>query len=404
MNIKEADQSNTVGDSSNFIQAVSASDAKADRRSSSSALRTKKAIRGFKLLSEILSKARSRRVTFYFVIIIIMLAAAAIVGIAVGSTHITPGVVVRVLASHLLPDGWVDVSGVSESEHAVIWLIRAPRVLVAALVGAALAIAGAQMQGLFQNPLASPDVVGTSSGGALGAVFALATGLAARSLFYIPVFSFVGALIALFVVYVIATQRGRTPVASLLLTGIALNAMIGAATTFLITMTWIRYEVAQEIIFWLLGGLDSRTWEHVWFASPFVAIGAAVSLIYARDLDLLLMGEEAASSLGVEVEQVKRIMLTSAALLTGAAVAVSGVVGFVGLVVPHIVRLLIGPAHRRLIPACALTGAVFLIFADLLARTLIRPEEIRLGIITAVFGAPFFLYLLVRRRREIGYL
>jgi iron complex transport system permease protein len=333
-----------------------------------------------------------------------MLAVAVVVGIAVGSTHITPRVVLQVLASHLLPDGWVDVSGVGDSEHAVIWLIRTPRVFVAALVGAALAIAGAQMQGLFKNPLASPDVVGTSSGGALGAVFALATGLATRSLFYIPVFSFVGALIALFVVYAIATQRGRTPVASLLLAGIALNAMIGAATTFLITMTWVRYEVAQEIIFWLLGGLDSRTWEHVWFAGPFVAIGAAVSLIYARDLDLLLMGEEAASSLGVEVEQVKRIMLTSAALLTGAAVAISGILGFVGLVVPHIVRLLIGPSHRQLIPASALTGAVFLIFADLLARTLHRPEEIRLGIITAVFGAPFFLYLLVSRRREIGYL
>ncbi|HEX8090216.1 MAG TPA: iron chelate uptake ABC transporter family permease subunit [Blastocatellia bacterium] len=404
MNINEVDQADTPGSRSNFMQPASGSDAALDRRASMSVSHTEKAPRIPKLFSQILYQARSRRTTFYFVIIILMLAVAIVIGIAVGSTHITPGVVMRVLASHVLPAGWVDVSGVRESEQVVIWLIRAPRVLVASLVGAALAIAGAQMQGLFKNPLASPDVVGTSSGGAFGAVFALATGLAARSLFYIPVFSFVGALAALFVVYAIATQRGRTPVASLLLAGIALNAMIGAATTFLITMTWVRYEVAQEIIFWLLGGLDSRTWEHVWFAGPFVAIGVVLSLIYARDLDLLLMGEEAASSLGVEVEQVKRIMLTSAALLTGAAVAISGVLGFVGLVVPHIVRLLIGPSHRRLIPASALTGAVFLIFADLLARTLHRPEEIRLGIITAVFGAPFFLYLLVSRRREIGYL
>jgi iron complex transport system permease protein len=350
------------------------------------------------------TRVSSTRVSLYFVAVTALLAVAIIAGIAAGSVRIAPLVVLRVLGSHLLPDGWVDSSAVGGAEDSVIWLIRTPRVVSAALVGAALAIAGAQMQGLFQNPLASPDFIGTSSGGALGAVLALATGLAARSLFYIPVFSFAGALVALFVVYGVATQRGRTPIASLLLAGVALNAMISAATTFLITMTSVRFEIAQEIIFWLLGGLDSRTWAHVWFSAPLVVLGVLISLIYSRDLDLLLMGEDTASSLGVEVEHVKRIVLTSAALLTGAAVAISGVVGFVGLVVPHVVRLIIGPAHRQLIPASALTGAAFLILADLLARTLHRPEEIRLGIITAIFGAPFFLYLLMRRRREIGYL
>lgn len=350
------------------------------------------------------SRVISTRISLYFVVVTVLLAIAIIAGIAAGSMRVAPAAVLRVLGSHLLPDGWVDSSTVGGAENSVIWLIRTPRVVSAALVGAALAIAGAQMQGLFQNPLASPDFIGTSSGGALGAVLALATGLAARSLFYIPVFSFAGALVALFVVYGVATQRGRTPIASLLLAGVALNAMISAATTFLITMTSVRFEVAQEIIFWLLGGLDSRTWAHVWFSGPLVILGVLISLVYSRDLDLLLMGEDTASSLGVEVEHVKRIVLTSAALLTGAAVAISGVVGFVGLVVPHVVRLIIGPAHRHLIPASAITGAAFLILADLLARTLHRPEEIRLGIITAVFGAPFFLYLLMRRRREIGYL
>jgi iron complex transport system permease protein len=362
------------------------------------------ALLGSSAVSEMLSLIRSRRATLYFTVITASLAVAVVVGIAIGSTRIASGTVVRVLASHLLPTGWVDLGGINESELAVVWLIRTPRVLVAALVGAGLAVAGAQMQGLFQNPLASPDIVGTSAGGALGATFALATGLATRSLFYIPLFSFIGALAALFIVYSLAAKRSRTQVASLLLAGIALNSMIGAATTFLITMTSVRFEVAQEIIFWLLGGLDGRTWAHVWFATPFVAIGLTVALIYARDLDLLLMGEEAACSLGVEVEHVKRIILTSAALLTGAAVAVSGVVGFVGLIVPHIVRLLIGPAHRQLVPASALTGASFMIFADLFARTVHRPEEIRLSIITAAFGAPFFLYLLMRHRREVGYL
>jgi iron complex transport system permease protein len=309
----------------------------------------------------------------------------------------------RVLLSHVLPDGWVNTGDISDPHQAVIWFIRAPRVMVAMLVGAGLAVAGAQMQGLFKNPLAAPDIVGTSAGGALGAVLALATGLATRSLFYLPLFSFVGSFVALFTVYVISTRRGRTPVATLLLAGVALTSLIGAVTSFLITMTWVRWEVAQEILFWLMGGLDSRTWSHFLIALPCVILGAVVSLFYSRELDLLLAGEETAASLGVEVEHVKRVVLTNAALLTGAAVAVSGVVGFVGLVVPHIVRFIIGPAHRRLIPASGLTGAALLVGADLLARTLLRPEEIRLGIVTAAFGAPFFLYLLLRHRKEVGY-
>ncbi|MGH8575451.1 MAG: FecCD family ABC transporter permease [Gammaproteobacteria bacterium] len=334
----------------------------------------------------------------------LLLVAAIVAGITIGSTEIETGTVLRVLAFELLPEGWVDVSGIAESERVVIWLIRTPRVLAAALCGAALAVAGALMQGLFQNPLASPDVVGTSSGGALGAVIALTTGLAARSLYYLPMLSFAGALASLLLVYALTTRHGRTPIATLLLAGLAVNALLGAATSFLITVSWARYEVAREIVFWLLGGLDSRTWDHVGLAAPGIALAAGVTMLYARDLDLLLAGEETALSLGVEVRRVKRMVLASAALLTGTAVAVSGVIGFVGLVVPHGVRLVLGPAHRGLIPASALSGAAFLIVADLLARILHRPDEINLGIITAAVGAPFFLYLLGRYRRETGYL
>jgi iron complex transport system permease protein len=339
----------------------------------------------------------------YFAAVTLLLFGFLVAAVAVGSTSIPPANVMRVLLSHLLPGGWVDLSHVSESQRVVVWMIRTPRVFVAALVGAGLAIAGAQMQGLFKNPLASPDIVGTSAGGALGAVTALATGLAMRSLFYLPLLAFAGSFVALFAVYAIATRKGRTPVAILLLAGVALGALFAAATSFLITSTWVRYEVAQEILFWLSGGLDNRTWAHVLMVLPCVALGGLVSVFYTRELDLLLGGEEAASSLGVEVEHTKRVVLTVSALLTGAAVAVSGVVGFVGLVVPHVVRLCVGPKHRTLLPASAVTGAVFLVAADLLARTLIRPEEIRLGVITALFGAPFFLYLLLRHRQEAGY-
>jgi iron complex transport system permease protein len=345
---------------------------------------------------------RTRRKAAFFLIIIALLCCSMVAGITVGSTHIPAGDVARVMASHVFPGGWVEVEGIPESQQVVIWLIRAPRVLIAALVGAALGVAGALMQGMFQNPMASPDIIGASAGGGLGAVLAIVTGLAAHSLYYLPLISFVGALLSLTTIYLLTTRSGRTPIAMLLLAGIALNALLGAATSFVISISWVRYEVAQEIVFWLLGGLDSRTWQHVYLAAPCVVIGTAVAMLYSRDLDILLTGEETASSLGVNVENTKRLLLTAAALLTGAAVAVSGVIGFVGLVIPHIVRLLIGPAHRRLVPACGLTGAVFLILADLLARTLHRPEEIRLGIITAAVGAPFFLYLLIRHRREVG--
>ncbi|MCK5718381.1 MAG: iron chelate uptake ABC transporter family permease subunit [Thiomargarita sp.] len=339
-----------------------------------------------------------------FIALFILVIIVALIAITVGSINIPFFVVIKILLANILPNNWIETQTISQTNQVVVWLIRTPRIIVAALVGAALAMAGAQMQGLFQNPLASPGIIGTSSGGALGAVIILATGLASHSILYIPIFAFIGALLSLFTVYMLATERGQTSIATLLLAGIAVNALINALTSFIITFSWLEYEISREMVFWLMGGLDNRTWSHVWMCLPGIFIGGFIALLYTRELDILLMGSETASSLGVEVEKVKLIILTSAALLTGTAVAVSGVVSFVGLVIPHIVRLIIGPKHRYLIPACALTGAIFVILTDLLARTLNRPEEIRLGILTAIFGAPFFLYLLLKQRRKLNYL
>jgi len=201
-------------------------------------------------------------IKLYFLLLPVLLILSALLGIAIGSTDIPYSIVLRVLASKVLPTDWVMIQDISASQQVIIWLIRTPRVLIAALVGAALAIAGAQMQGLFQNPLASPDIVGTSSGGAFGAVIALSMGLASYSLFYLPVFAFFGAFLALFTVYALATRRGNTPVATLLLAGVALNALIGAMISYVITLVWLEYDIAREIIFWLrLGymlGLPSR--------------------------------------------------------------------------------------------------------------------------------------------------
>ena len=350
-----------------------------------------------------LARHRPARIVSFFVAASLLLALLVVLGVGIGATQVPLSNVARVLLAHLLPFVGGDLSDIASGQQAIIWQLRAPRVVVAALVGAGLAIAGTQMQGLFRNPLASPDIIGVSAGGALGAVIAMASGLAMRQMLALPLLSFAGSLAALFTVYAIATRRGRTPVATLLLVGVALSALLAAISSFLISVTWVRWEVAQEILFWLMGGLDNRRWTHCLMLSPCVAVGLGVALAYWRELDLLLAGEETALALGVEIEKTKRILLVNAALLTGAAVAVSGVIGFVGLIAPHLARLLTRPSHRVLLPAAALTGAAFLLAADLLARIVIRPEEIRLGIVTAACGAPFFLFLLRRRQRASGW-
>lgn len=340
-----------------------------------------------------------RYFTLYLAILSALLIFTTVLGIAMGSTDIPWSIVTRVLINKLLSTEWVNLVNIDESQQIIIWLLRTPRVIIAALVGIALAIAGVQMQGLFQNPLASPDIIGTSAGGALGAVLALATGLANQSLWYLPLLAVGGAFTTLLMLYGLTVRQGNLSVTTLLLAGVALNAFIGALTTALITWSWLEYEATRTMIFWLLGGLDSRTWSHVWIALPGVTIATIIAWWYARDLDLLLLGEETAYSLGVAVEPVKLLLLFNTALLTGIAVAMSGVIGFVGLIIPHIIRLLVGPTHRYLIPLAALFGANFMITIDLLARTLHPPQEIRLGILTALLGSPFFLFLLLRQTR-----
>ncbi len=335
-------------------------------------------------------------------VLLVLLAALILVGIVaigIGTVSIPPLRVVGLLLDAFHAP-WAGRD--ADPELVILMAIRVPRVLVAGLVGAALAVAGAQMQGLFQNPMASPDVIGTSTGAALGAVLAFVFGLAQVHAAWVPLLSCLGAAGSLAVVYGLTTRRGRTPVAMLLLAGVALNALLGSLTAFAISLSWVRYEVAQEVIFWLMGGLDDRTWTHVWMAVPLVAVGIAAAIALSRDLDLFSTGEDAAATLGLDVERAKQRVLAVAALLSGTAVAVCGVIGFVGLIVPHGLRLVVGPSHRRLIPAAALAGASFVIAADLVARTALAPIEIRLGIVTGICGAPFFLMLLGRYRREVG--
>jgi iron complex transport system permease protein len=281
---------------------------------------------------------------------------------------------------------------VAASTELIVRQIRLPRIALGAIVGFALALAGAVMQGFFRNPMADPSIIGVSSGAAVGAVAFIVLPLSFP--FGRSAFAFSGALVAAFLVYAIATEGGRTPVATLLLAGVALQTFLGAVISFLLLQAGDNLETA---VYWLMGHLHDSTWGRVRLALPIVLALFVVLLAYARDLNVLLLGEEDAHTLGIEVERTKRVLLATSSVVTAAAVAVSGVIGFVGLIVPHMMRLVVGPDHRILLPTSALAGAVFLVATDTIARS--GPAELPVGIITAALGAPFFLYLL--RKREV---
>jgi iron complex transport system permease protein len=281
----------------------------------------------------------------------------------------------------------------------IILQVRFPRVLMAALVGGGLALSGAVMQGIFQNPMADPGLLGVSSGAALGAVLALHLGLAVQHYLMLPGFAFLSGLAAACVVYGLATSGGKTPVATLLLSGVAISSLSGALTSFI--LTGARDSLIRESLFWLMGGLEASTWGHVRLTTPVVLLSVTLILLFTRDLDILLCGEQRALTLGVDTQWCRLFLLTLATAVTAVVVSLSGTVGFVGLVVPHMLRLIVGPQHHRLLPVSFLGGALFLILADLVARILVRPQEVRLGIITAFVGVPFFLYLLRTNRRGL---
>ena len=285
-------------------------------------------------------------------------------------------------------------------EATILLQVRLPRVLVGMCVGGGLGLCGCALQGLFRNPLADPAILGVSAGASLGAVIALYLGLAVYTIWALPLLACLGAALTAFVVSAIASRRGHTPIGTLLLAGVAMSSLMAALTAFVLSLALANYNIGSQIMLWILGGLDGRTWDHVKLAAPATCLGAALILAYARDLDALALGELHATSIGVDAPQTRRMLIITTSLVTGVGVAVSGAIGFVGLVIPHILRLLIGPHHRWLLPLSMIVGAAFLVLADCLARTLIAPEEIRLGVITASIGAPFFLYLLLRHRRE----
>ena len=288
-------------------------------------------------------------------------------------------------------------------DHLIIMEIRLPRVVMGMVVGAGLAVSGAVMQGLFRNPLADPGLVGVSSGASLGAVATIVLGgsllapvVMALDIYALPLAAFAGGLMTTLLLYRVATRRGRTSVATMLLAGIALGALAGALTGALVYMA--NDQQLRDLTFWGLGSLAGATWTKIYAAAPVIVCVLLVSPFMARGLNALALGEATAGHLGIPVQRIKNVAIVTVAASTGATVAVAGGIGFVGIVVPHILRLSIGPDHRYLLPASALLGASLLLLADAVSRTIVAPAELPIGIVTAAAGAPFFLWILLRQR------
>jgi len=322
-----------------------------------------------------------------------LLVFTVILAVALGAVYVPLGRSFRIILDNI---GLIDDPTLPGDQVSIIYMVRLPRVIVACVAGAALSVCGAVMQGLFRNPMADPGVLGVSSGAGLGAIISITTGLAARSIYTMPMFAAVGALGAVAVIYLLSLRRGRIAPLTLILSGIAVSTFIGAVTQFILIKS-NTYEV-RRYVFWTMGGLSGMMWEQVRLVTFPVLVLLAALMMFSRDLNLLQLGDEEAQSLGLEPSRTRKLLLLITSLITAVTISVCGPVSFVGLIVPHIMRLAVGPDHRLLIPASALGGAIFLTGCDILGR-MPANGEIHVGIITAMLGAPYFLYLLIRTRK-----
>ena len=345
-----------------------------------------------------LAGARLRSPALVIGALIIALVAAAAIAATVGAA----GIPLRRLPAALgLVQG--DDAALTARDQLVLWSVRLPRIALAVMVGALLAAGGTVMQGLFRNPLADPMLAGISPGAGFASALAIVVGdriVASVPFEVLPVAAIAGALVTTIILYRLATRSGRTSIATLLLAGIAIGALANAGIGFLVFLADDRQ--LRDITFWLLGSLGGATWAKVAAIAPFVVLLLGGLPFIARGLDLIVLGEAEAFHMGVAVERLKRIAIVLVAASTGAAVSVAGVIGFVGIVVPHLLRLVIGPGHRLLLPAALCLGAILLLVADTFARVIAAPAELPIGIVTAAIGAPFFLSLLLRQRALVG--
>ncbi|WP_156316601.1 FecCD family ABC transporter permease [Leucobacter japonicus] len=346
----------------------------------------------------ILGRRSAGRGAIVIIAAAILLAIGIVLSAGMGQLSIGPAEVIGSILQKLgITNSWAPTDDLMDR---TLWQIRFPRVVMSLLVGAALAVAGAVMQAIFGNPLAEPGVVGVSSGAALGASASITLGVTAFGNWTVAVFAFAGGLAATLIVYLTARAQGRTEIVTLLLTGVAINAFAGAGMAL---FTFIGDTASREqIVFWQLGSLNGSRWNEVVIVAVVAAIAAFVAILLADQYDLLSLGDRTAAHLGVRVERLRIVSIVLVSLLTGVGVAFVGVISFVGLVVPHLMRMILGPSHRMLLLASLLGGGVLLIYADLLARTLVDGADLPIGMLTSLVGGPFFFWLIRRNRKRAG--
>ena len=341
---------------------------------------------------------RARNISLVILLLGIALGLAVVTATGMGYMAIDSGKIVRILLARLF-DVPTLIAGLENNLSYVVIEVRLPRILSAALVGAGLATAGVLYQGILRNPLADPYTLGISSGAAFGAALSLVANLSLAAHFSTPLFAFVGAVATLAVVLRLSTFDGQVSAQTLILSGVIVGAILAAGISFL---KYLADEQVAVIIFWLMGSFAAATWKGTLVLAATVLVGLVVALFYGRDLNIVSLGRRSSDSLGVDTVRVRLILLVTASLLAAVCVSVSGIIGFIGLIVPHLMRFLVGPDHRRLLPCSALAGALLLLFADTLTRAVL-PVEVPIGVLTALIGGPFFCVIFRHKQKGSGY-
>lgn len=349
---------------------------------------------------------KRRGLRYILGLLILILVLVCLAASTVGTADISIGQALRIVMTRTIAklpglSGLVDATQLRDTAEVIVWQVRMPRVIMAAMIGAALATVGACFQGLFRNPLADPYILGISNGASFGATVAIVMGLGglAYGVGLISLFAFLGALITAVMVALIANVGGRLPAVNLILSGVAVGFFASAFVTILMVL---NRENMERIIMWQMGSVNAANWHQVAVIAPITVVGCLLLYLFARDLNAFSAGEETAKSLGIKVETVKRLLLGVCSLLVAVSVSVSGIIGFVGLVVPHVARLIVGADQRALLPFSTIIGALFLVVCDTLARSVIPPTELPVGAVTALCGAPYFCYLLLKAKKKVN--
>lgn len=346
-------------------------------------------------------KHMNRRDKGYKVILILLLILCIVISASLGSADLSVSDSLKIIISRIPYLGkQINISEIAEVYPRIVWQIRMPRILLAGFAGCGLSVVGAAFQGLFRNPLADPHVLGVSSGAAVGATIAMLSGAGFHflGLGVIGTFAFIGALLTAFIVYRVSCVGNKLPVVNILLTGTAVSMMLSSVISLIMTF---HHDKIEKVYLWTMGSFSAVTWDRVLFLAVFTVACCGVIIIFSSELDVITTGNDTAESLGINTARIKKIIIVAASLQIAACVSISGIIGFVGLVIPHCIRMISGPKHKVLLPLSCLGGAIFMIICDTIARIAAAPSEIPVGVITAMLGTPYFIYLLQRNKRGV---